>query len=89
MYKLHCSKCDNVIESNESFFKLTYVEYGVGNWASSPRHCEVCSTCFTDFKRAIDWEIGRVCEVEPVKPPVVGSLPTLEECKNTCNEGIF
>ena len=83
MYKLHCSKCDNVIEATESFFKLSYTEFGVGNWASSPRRCEICSACFTDFKRAIDWEIGRNDEIEVIKPPVIGSIP---ECViKTCD----
>ena len=84
MYRLHCSKCDNVIEPHDNFFKLSYTEFGVGNFAAAPRHCEICAACFTDFKRAIDWEIGR-CEenADMVKPPIIGCLTTTVQ--NTCN----
>ena len=75
MYKLHCSNCDRVIEPNENFFRLTYVEFGVGNFAAAPRHSEVCASCFNDFKRATDWEIGKCEEVDMCKPPVLGTLP--------------
>lgn len=77
MYRLHCNKCENIIEPHENFYKLTYTEFGVGNYAAAPRHCEICAACFNDFKRTIEWEIGRCDEsAEIVKPPVVGSLAT-------------
>ena len=61
MYRLHCGKCDNVIEPNENFFKVNYVEiFGVGGAPAVPRHCEVCVNCFNEFKRAVDWELDLV-----------------------------
>ena len=81
MYRLHCSNCERIIEPHENFFNLTYVEFGVGNFAAAPRHCEVCAACFTDFKRSIEWEIGR-CEDNnciSVKPPIIGTISTLGE----------
>ena len=77
MYRLHCSKCDNVIEANDNFFRLSYVEFGVGNFAAAPRHCEICSNCFNDFKRAIDWEIGRCEEIDVSKPPIIGTMSSM------------
>lgn len=78
MYRLHCSKCDNIIEPQENFYRLSYTEFGVGSFAAAPRHCEVCASCFDDFKRAIDWEIGRCdCNEEVIKPPVIGTTTTI------------
>lgn len=59
MYRLHCSKCDNVIEFNENFFKIHYTEiFGTGGGIPAvPRHCELCPSCFNEFKRSIDWEL--------------------------------
>jgi hypothetical protein len=81
MYRLHCSKCERIIEPHENFFKLTYIEFGVGNYAAAPRNCEVCAACFTDFRRSVEWEIGR-CEdtnCTGIKPPVVGTISTIGE----------
>ena len=57
------------------------MEFGVGNYAAAPRHCEVCAACFTEFRRSIEWEIGR-CEdstCTSTKPPVVGSIAIIGE----------
>ena len=74
MYKLHCSKCDNVIEPNDNFYQISYIEFGVGNYAAAPRYSQVCPGCFNEFKRSVDWEIGRCPEAEAVKPPVIGAV---------------